>query len=203
MKLLKIVLLVLTLCAACALARADETLFDLEAKYWAREIAVNKTLTYDALQKDVAKWDITPVHRTAFLKKVKENIKTKNYAPLTQMESARVAEYKTVQNTLAKKQKNIMPKGDIDAQIDSLRLGAFDIIAKYWANRIVDVQDITYDTLYNDAKKWYGSEEIKGQLLLRVDRYVKGNNTELTDEEMRILNAEVQAEHNIIAASGN
>ncbi len=168
---------------------------DIEARYWARSILEKRTM-----MGTVEKWDRNTIgtkqEHEALVSLIKEYVR-KGEIPKITMEELEMLDENKRQIRLFLNNGRENPAAAALArknrQITEIKEPVFDIEARYWAWRIQNDEDLTYEQLYGYSINWVGETARKERLMTAIKVYLDAGPVKpLTKKEAKALEEKSQ-----------
>ncbi|OGS08214.1 MAG: hypothetical protein A2270_10300 [Elusimicrobia bacterium RIFOXYA12_FULL_51_18] len=165
--------------------KIDLEIFDIEAMYWAWRIKDKDTTYYDLLDKS-KRWIILAETKNKLFAKIQENLDTGTVRALTAAEQDKLDDAKSriraILSDGAPEHPGLAAQRAQMAKVDEIDKEILDIRARYWAFRIKNDGDVTYDTLLAYSKKWVGIKETTTKLMEKIKGLLAGGDITPLDE---------------------
>lgn len=161
----------------CGLYAADvinRTTIDLQAKYWAWRISLQKDLTYTSVERESGTWPMSPQTRAKFLEKLKERVLSGSRDALTKDEELRLDQTSILLTALLDKSGDAPPARELtDTELIELNARATVLSLKAAGASGKDIE------LAGDF-----APEFKAAIIKRTRELLKkGDFTPLTEQE--------------------
>ncbi len=145
-----------------------ETL-DTTAMYWAWRISVMHDVTYEQFEKYAFAWDLLPATRDLLLERIRALVASGKARRLDQREENILKDTEARLDALITSTPRMTAdfKRRITASDEALRPVA-KIEAMYWAWRIAEKKDVTYEELLKLSANWFSAEETKAALFRNI-----------------------------------
>lgn len=112
-------------CGVYAADIINRATIDLQAKYWAWRISLQKDLTYTSVERESGTWPMSPQTRAKFLEKLKELVLSGSREPLTKDEETRLDQTSILLTALLDKSVGAPPaRGLTDTELIELNARA-------------------------------------------------------------------------------
>ncbi len=176
--------------------RVQKEIADVNSMHWAWRIKNTGDITYDKLVVNSANWTAMPETKAMLLGKIKDILDAGTARALTAEEQERFEKGKA-------KARSILQAGKPDTpamaarrakmeRVDEINSTVFDIEARYWASRIKNSKDITYEQMEKDSRRWFASPGAKTALLAKVKELLDSGDVIPLDEPEKAKMAEAK-----------
>ena len=163
---------------------------DLRARELAREVQTN-TVTLDKLQKDSADWLGSKKENQALIESVKKYLADGKPVSLTPEELDRLDKNQRQTDIFLNDGRENPAAAALarkNRQIREIEEPVFELEARYWAYRIAEVKDVTFEELSAYSRNWVGERSYNQKLINKVEENLRNGNTKaLTKKENKLL----------------
>lgn len=173
------------------ISRITSQVRDIEARYWANSVEQNRVSLGELEQTAQTNWLGTLQERMQLMELIKQYLAKGSVPPLTADELAQLDENKQqVQAFLNDGRQNpaAAALAARNRRITQIKQPVFDLEARYWAWRVVQVKDVTMEELSAQAENWVGERSTNRRLMQAVEKNIKeGNTAALSKKEVKRL----------------
>lgn len=162
---------------------------DIDARYWAREIKEHRT-SYGTLEVNSKQWLGSEAAKKELLGLIKQYVNSPTPIVITPKEMKQLDESKSQVRVFLNSAQNPASAAlaQRNRQIREIEEPVFELEARYWAYRVANVKDITFDELKEYSYGWVGEYQYNDKLMDKVKENLDtGNTAKLSRSEEKKL----------------
>lgn len=163
---------------------------DIQARNFALQVKNNQT-TFEKLDELSKHWLGSEKENKAVLDLAKKYVKEGKNISITEKEWAALKESNNKVNKFlndGKKNNHVNAADKKDKKIQKMQESVFDLKARYWAYRVAEKKDVTFEELSKSSLNWIGSREYNQKLINKIEENIKKGNTKpLSEKEQKKL----------------
>jgi len=163
---------------------------DIEARELALKVK-NNQITFEKLEEFSKGWLGSAEENKAVIERAKKYVSDGKKISITPEEFRKLDESnKKIQTFLNDgKKTSVASKAEYrNSKVLKIQKPVFELEARYWANRVAEKKDVTFEELSKSSLNWIGSREYNQKLINKIEENIKkGNTKKLTDKEQKKL----------------